>query len=54
MSKEVLLENLKQYPTLLQQVMYLIDVVGDISEVADYELMTASDGKELAEAIFNE
>lgn len=53
MTKEVLLENLKQYPTILQQLIYLTAIVGDLSNLADYQIMTASEGKELAEAILN-
>lgn len=53
MTKEVLLENLKQYPTVLQQLIYLINIVGDISEVADYELATYDDGTNIANGIFN-
>jgi len=51
MTKEVLLENLKQYPTVLQQLIYLTSIVGDLSNLADYHLMSASEGKELAESI---
>lgn len=54
MSKKVLLENLDQLPTVLQQVMYLIDIVSDLSEFADADLLTYEEGKQIAEAIFNE
>lgn len=54
MTKEVLLENLKQYPTVLQQLIYLTNVVGDISEIADYDLATYEDGSKIANDIFNE
>ena len=54
MTKEVLLENLKQYPTVLQQLIYLTNIVGDISEIADYDLATYEDGSKIANDIFNE
>ena len=54
MTKKVLLENLDQLPTVLQQLLYLIDIVSELSELSGCKLMTATEGKELAEAIFNE
>lgn len=53
MTKEVLLENLKQYPTVLQQLIYLTNIVGDIAYITDYTLMSVSQVQELINSIFD-